>query len=300
MIKALRTPDDRFENLHDWQFAPNYVDSLSGYEGLQVHYVDEGPRDAETTFLCLHGQPAWSYLYRKMIPVFAGSGARVVAPDWLGFGRSDKPVDETVYRFSFHRSMMLRLIKHLDLSNVTLVCQDWGGVLGLTIPMELPERFSRLLVMNTTLAVGEMPSEGFAAWRSYNRSRHDLDIGALMLRSSSNLSEAEAKAYDAPFPDAAYKSGVRRFPELFMTEPDMEGADTSKRARDWWNNEWDGPTFMAVGMQDPVLGPPVMEQLRDTINGCPPPLEIPEGGHFVQEWGDEIAPAALAHWNSAS
>ena len=128
---AKRTPEDRFTNLPGYGFAPNYVDTLPGYEGLRVHYIDEGSKDADRTFLCLHGQPSWSYLYRKMIPVFADSGARVIAPDWLGFGRSDKPVEDSAYTFNFHRNMMLALIRHLDLTNITLVVQDWGGLLGL-------------------------------------------------------------------------------------------------------------------------------------------------------------------------
>lgn len=288
-----RTPDERFANLPGYDFAPHYVDTLRGYEGLRVHYVDEGPKDAARTFLCLHGQPTWCYLYRKMIPIFAASGARVIAPDWLGFGRSDKPADDSAYTFNFHRNMMLALIRHLDLSNITLVVQDWGGLLGLTLPLEMPDRFSRLIVMNTTLAVGASPSPGFDAWKAFAASQPDLDIAALMKRSSPKLSDAEAAAYGAPYPDISYKAGVRRFPQLVMVKPDMEGADISRQAAAWWRTDWRGQSFMAVGAADPVLGPPVMERLRQQINGCPEPLIIPDGGHFVQEWGDIIAPAAL-------
>lgn len=288
-----RTPDERFANLPGYDFAPHYVDTLVGYEGLRVHYIDEGPKDAARTFLCLHGQPSWSYLYRKMIPIFAASGARVIAPDWLGFGRSDKPADDSIYTFHFHRNMMLALIRHLDLGNITLVVQDWGGLLGLTLPPDMPDRFSRLIVMNTTLAVGASPSPGFDAWKAFAASQPDLDIPALMKRSSPILSAAEAAAYGAPYPDISYKAGVRRFPQLVMVKPDMEGTDISRRAAEWWGTDWRGQSFMAVGAADPVLGPPVMERLRQQINGCPEPLIIPDGGHFVQEWGDIIAPAAL-------
>lgn len=293
-IRALRTPESCFSGLQDYSFLPNFRADLSGYEGLRVHYLDEGPRDAEVTFLCLHGQPAWSYIYRKMIPVFVEAGHRVIAPDLLGFGRSDKPVDEAVYTFGFHRRMLCALIEALDLNNVVLVCQDWGGILGLTIPPDMPQRFSRLLVMNTTIPIGEPVSEGFDRWRSFNRSRPDLDIAALFQRSQPDMSVEEAKAYAAPFPDARYKAGVRRFPELVMTDPGMPGIDEARRARDWWTNEWGGPTFMAVGMADPVLGPDVMATLRSQINGCPPPMEVRDGGHFVQEKGDQIARAALS------
>ena len=269
------------------------MDDLPGYEGLRVHYVDEGPQNAVRTYLCLHGQPTWSYLYRKMIPDFLDSGARVIAPDWLGFGRSDKPVADDVYTFHFHRDMMLALIERLDLQQVTLVCQDWGGLLGLTLPPDMPDRFERLIVMNTTLATGSSPSQGFNAWKAYSASQPDMDIAALMKRGTPVLSDAEAAAYGAPFPDAAYKAGVRRFPELVMVAPGMEGVETSKRAANWWAREWHGDTFMAVGGTDPVLGPPVMEKLQAQIRGCPEPMVIEEAGHFVQEWGAPVAKAAL-------
>lgn len=295
-LEFVRTPDARFENLPGYNFAPNYVDSLPGYEGLRVHYLDEGPKDADRTFLCLHGQPSWSYLYRKMLPVFVESGARVICPDWLGFGRSDKPTEDAVYTFHFHRSMMVALIDHLSLNNVTLVCQDWGGLLGLTIPMDMPDRFSRLLVMNTAIAVGLSPGEGFESWRAYNRTQPDMDVEALMKRGTPILSDAEAAAYGAPFVDVTYKAGVRRFPDLVMTDPSMEGVDTSKRATEWWRNEWTGESFMAVGVQDPVLGPNQMQTLRSNIKGCPEPMMVEDGGHFVQEWGAPIARAALSRW----
>lgn len=292
-IEALRTPDDRFASLPGWPYAPHYIDDLPGYEGLRVHYVDEGPEKAVRTYLCLHGQPTWSYLYRKMIPVFLDSGARVIAPDWLGFGRSDKPVADETYTFHFHRNMMIELVKRLDLQNITLVCQDWGGLLGLTLPPDMPERFERLIVMNTAIATGASPSEGFDAWKAYSASQPDLDVAALMKRGTPILSDAEAAAYGAPFPDISYKAGVRRFPELVMVGPDMEGVKTSKRAVEWWGREWHGDTFMAVGAADPVLGPPVMDVLRGQIRNCPEPMIIEEAGHFVQEWGEPVARAAL-------
>ncbi|MEM9375684.1 MAG: haloalkane dehalogenase [Pseudomonadota bacterium] len=299
-IASVRTPDEQFANLPDFAFAPNYADALPGYEGLRVHYLDEGPKQAERVFLCLHGQPSWSYLYRKMIPVFLGTGARVICPDWLGFGRSDKPTDDAVYTYHFHREMMVAFIEALDLQNITLVCQDWGGILGLTIPVDMPDRFVRLLVMNTTIAIGESPGEGFEAWRAFNRTQPDLDVAGLMKRASPVLSDAEAAAYAAPYPDQSFKAGVRRFPELVMTDPGMEGIDVSKRAVVWWRDHWQGHSFMAVGAQDPVLGPAQMEALRANIRGCPAPMVIEEGGHFVQEWGAPIARAALAAWGDTA
>ncbi|MEO1251478.1 MAG: haloalkane dehalogenase [Pseudomonadota bacterium] len=300
-IEALRTPDERFENLPDWPYAPRYVDDLAGYEGLRMHYVDEGPADAETTFLCIHGEPSWAYLFRKMIPVFTAAGHRAVAVDMFGFGRSDKPIDDEAYTYHFHRNALLAFVEKLDLKNVCLVVQDWGGLLGLTLPMAAPQRYSRLIVMNTGLPAGEEAGEGFAAWRAYNRATPDLSVGGLMKRTTPILSDAEANAYDAPFPDQSFKGGVRRFPELVMlreegkelTPLSKEGVETSLQARKFWSQDWTGETFMAIGMQDPVLGPPAMHMLRKMIKGCPEPVEVADAGHFVQEWGEPIAKAAL-------
>lgn len=293
-MEALRTPDERFAVLPAFPYAPRYVDDPGTGAGLRLHFVDEGPRDAAAVFLCLHGQPAWSWLYRRMIPVFLGAGHRVVAPDFPGFGRSDKPLDETVYTFGFHRQTLLRFIERLDLRNICLVCQDWGGLLGLTLPMDMPDRFTRLLVMNTTLATGDAPlNDGFLAWRAFSNRTPDMAIGALLRRACPHLTDAEAAAYDAPFPDARYKAGVRRFPNLVCEQPDADGAALSRHARDWWRTAWSGESFMAVGMKDPVLGPPVMAELRLHIRGCPPPLEIADAGHFVQEWGEPVAHKAL-------
>ncbi len=295
-IDFLRTPDHAFKDLPDYDFKANYIEGLPGYEGLRGHYLDEGPKDSEHTFLCLHGQPAWSYLYRKMIPVFVKSGARVVAPDFFGFGKSDKPTDEATYNFNFHRDYLKAFIEKLDLKNVTLVCQDWGGLIGLTLPVEYPDRFKRLIIMNTFIFQGEHVNEGFANWREYANSQQDLNISKLMLRSSSILTESEALAYDAPFPDQTYKSGVRRFPQLGMTTPEMQGVDISKKAVQFFKHDWKGPCFMAVGAADPVFGLPIMEKLKSMIPGTSDLMVIKEGGHFVQEWGDEIAQAALEYF----
>jgi pimeloyl-ACP methyl ester carboxylesterase len=296
-IEALRTPDPRFVDLDGWPYQPRYVTDLEGYEGLRMHYVDEGPADAEHVFLCLHGEPTWAYLYRKMIPVFVEAGHRVIAPDFFGFGRSDKPVDDAVYTFGFHRGALMRFVEKLDPKNVTLVCQDWGGILGLTLPMDMPGRFSRLLVMNTAIVAGDLPaSKGFLEWRDYVAKTPDLDVARLMKRACEGLTDAEAHAYAAPFPDDRYKAGVRTFPAIVPIEKDMEGADVGRRAGAFWSGEWDGPIFMAVGEKDPVLGPPVMAMMRMILKGCPEPLMLPNAGHFVQEHGDVVARAALEAW----
>ena len=289
---VLRTPPERLAGLPDFPYAARRFERP---DGLVVQYIDTGPGDAAKTWLCLHGQPTWSYLYRRMIPAFVAAGHRVIAPDFLGFGGSDKPADEAVYTFDFHRRTLLELIAALDLRNIVLVVQDWGGLIGLTLPMEAPDRYAGLLVMNTTLATGDEPlGEGFLQWRSFSNRNPDMDIARLMQRACPHLTSAEAAAYAAPYPDASFKAGVRRFPNLVPDRPDADGAALSRQARDFWANRWTGKSLMAIGMKDPVLGPPVMRALHRHIRGCPPPLEIADGGHFLQEWGGPIAQAAVA------
>ena len=293
--KSVRTSEERFENLPGWDYAPSYIEDLAGYEGLRWAYVDEGTKDAPV-FLCLHGEPSWGYLYRKMAPVFLKAGYRVVIPDMFGFGRSDKPVDDAVYTFDWHRGALKAFLERMELTDVCLVCQDWGGVLGLTLPMDYPDRFSRLIVMNTAIGIGKGASEGFIAWRDFMANTPDLDVAGLMKRATPILSDEEAAAYAAPFPGAEFKAGVRRFPALVPITPDMDGVQTGLKAVKFWSEDWTGDSFMAVGMQDPVLGPDTMAWMRSVINGCPEPMEIAKGGHFVQEWGAPIAEAALKHF----
>jgi haloalkane dehalogenase len=294
MNEILKTSPERFADLPGFAWKARRRDDLPGFGGLAMAHIDEGPESAPV-FLCLHGQPTWSFLYRRMIPHFLKTRSRVVAPDFFGFGRSDKPADDAVYTFDFHRNSLLAFVRALDLTDVTLVVQDWGGLLGLTLPMEMPERFSRLIVMNTALPTGDLPlGKGFLDWRAYSNSQPDMAVGKLLKRACPQLSAAEVAAYDAPFPDARYKSGVRRFPNLVPEFVDSPGAAIGRAAREFWRNTWAGRSVMAIGMADPVLGAPAMRVLHRDIRGCPPPLEFAAAGHFVQEWGEEVAPAVIA------
>ena len=288
-MKVLRTPEERFKNLPGYPYEPNYIEDLQGYENLRMHYVDEGSKESDIVFLCLHGEPSWSYLYRKMIPIFVKAGYRAVAPDLFGFGKSDKLVEDDNYSFKFHRNAVISFIKYLDLKNITLVCQDWGGILGLTLPMEMPDRFTRLLIMNTFLPASEseLPS-GFLKWAKYNNTQPDLAIGAGLAHSLPFLSEEEIAAYDAPFPDITYKAAVRTFPNIVW-----ETFQTSKKAQEFLTKDWSGDTFMAIGLKDFYIGGPPMHYLRKFIKNCPQPFELEEGDHFLQEWGDIIAKEAL-------
>jgi len=297
-IEALRTPEERFAHLPDFAYPPQYVDDLPGYEGLRAAYIDTGPRNAQHVCLCLHGEPSWSFLYRRMIPVFVARGCRVVAPDFYGFGRSDKPVNDADYSFHFHRNFILRLVERLNLERITLVAQDWGGLIGLTLPVDagFRPRLARAIVMNTGLAVGTAPTPGFVAWRAYCASHPDLAVGPLIKRGTPHLTDAEVAAYDAPFPDVRYKAGVRAFPQLVMTDPAMPGVPESRAAMKFWSEQWNGKAFMAIGAADPVLGVEVMRRLHALIRGCSEPLVIADGGHFLQEWGGEVAAKALDYF----
>jgi len=292
---ALRTPDTCFENLPDYPWQAQYIHDMPSLGGLRMHYLDEGPKDAQVTWLCLHGNPAWSYLYRKMIPVFLNAGHRVVAPDMPGFGKSDKPKKDSAHSFTWHRQVLLEFVEALDLQSIHLVVQDWGGILGLTLPMAAPQRYQGLLVMNTTLATAEHPlSPGFLAWRQMCADKPNFDVGRLFGRGNPQMSPAECAAYNAPFPDAGHRAALRVFPPMVPEFAHSDGADVSRQAQDFWQHDWQDKSFMAIGAQDPVLGVEVMQALREKIRHCPEPLVLPEAGHFVQEHGEQIAQAALA------
>jgi tRNA(adenine34) deaminase len=291
---AVRPPESRFEGLPDYPWAPHYLNDLPALSGLRLHYLDEGPRDAPVTWLCLHGNPAWSYLYRKMIPTWLAAGHRVVAPDLPGFGKSDQPKKTSAHTFEWHREVLLQFIDRMDLNRVNLVVQDWGGLLGLTLPMAAARRYAGLLVMNTTLATGDAPlSPGFVAWREMCAKNPDFSVSRLFARGNPHMTADECAAYDAPFPDAGHRAALRAFPPMVPEHPDSPGAERSRQARVFWREHWQGRTFMAVGALDPVLGVPVMTALARDIAGCPEPMVLPQAGHFVQEHGQAIAERAL-------
>jgi len=228
-----------------------------------------------------------------MIPVMLESGARVVAPDFFGFGRSDKPVLDSTYTFHFHREFLLRFVEHVALRAITLVVQDWGGTLGLTLPVDIGFRskLDRLFVMNTVLPVGKPLGPHFYEWRSLVRSTPDLPVGQWIRATAPQLTDQETAAYDAPFPDTRFQAGARTFPDLAMVEPEMEGVAEAEAALRFWTEEWSSQSFMAIGAKDPDVE--TMQTLRKQIRGCPEPLVVPEAGHFVQEWGEIAARAGL-------
>jgi tRNA(adenine34) deaminase len=297
---ALRPQEDWFEGLPNYPWEPHYVSQLPSLNGLRLHYLDENHESAQPqqmTYLCLHGNPAWSYLYRKMIPVFTAHGHRVVAPDLIGFGKSDKFKKASQHNFMFHRDVLLEFVKHLDLKRVILVVQDWGGLLGLTLPMAMTERFAGLLVMNTTLATGQAPlSDGFLSWRRWCRDNPDFEVGKLFARGNKHLSAAECDAYNRPFTERGHRAALHAFPPMGPELQSSEGADISARALTFWRDEWQGQSLMAIGTQDPVLGVDVMRNLHQNIRNCPEPMMLNHAGHFVQEHGQIIAESAVHHF----
>ena len=294
---ALRTPESRFQDLPDYPWQPHYLNDLPSLQGLRMHYLDEGPVDAPITWLCLHGNPAWSYLYRKMIPVWLEAGHRVVAPDLIGFGKSDKPKRDAFHHFDWHRQVLIEFVERLDLRRVALVVQDWGGILGLTVPLASPTRYDHLLVMNTYLATAQAPlSEGFLAWRDMCEKKPNFEVSRLFARGNPQMSAQECAAYDAPFPDAGHRAALRAFPPMVPEHPDDEGVSWSRQAQVFWSTQWKGKSLMAIGQQDPVLGETIMRELARHIHGMPEPRLLPQAGHFVQEHGQAIAKWALGEW----
>ncbi|REK06853.1 MAG: alpha/beta fold hydrolase [Planctomycetota bacterium] len=282
-MKTLRTPDARFENLADWPYEPHYVEVPGG---LRMHYVEAGQGDP---ILCVHGEPTWAYLYRKMIPALSKQG-RVVAVDLVGFGRSDKPVGRKTYTYKLHHDALAAFIEELDLKNITLVCQDWGGLLGLPIAVEQPERFARLVVMNTGLPVSGKPfGPAFMAWRAFAEKSTDMDIGRLIQQATvSDLSDEVLAAYNAPFPDVSYKDGALEFPLLVPVSEDAEALPAMRAAADGLS-KWTKPALVMFSDKDPITagGDKYFRQLIPTAKD-EPEITIQDGGHFLQEDQGEV------------
>jgi haloalkane dehalogenase len=300
-LECLRTPDERFNNLPGYPFAPHYVDVPSGDGAtLRVHNVDEGPRDGAPV-LMMHGEPSWSYLYRKMIPIIIGAGFRAIAPDLIGFGRSDKPAKRSDYTYQRHVHWMTAFIEAIDLQNATLVGQDWGGLIGLRLVAEIPDRFARVVAANTFLPTGDNPpGEAFLRWQKFSQETPAFNVGGIIKGGCrTELAPKVIEAYNAPFPDDSYKEGARQFPLLVPTRPDDPSSEANRAA---WKvlGAWNKPFLCAFSDQDPVtrgadrafqaMVPGTKGQPHTTIEG---------GGHFLQEdKGEELA-QVIVDWLKA-
>ncbi len=295
-MKTLRTPDDRFDNLPGYPFQPNYI-NISDTEGgeLRMHYLDEGPADSNPV-LCMHGEPTWSYLYRKMIPLFTEAGHRVIVPDLVGFGRSDKPTEQGDYTYQRHVDWMQSLLDQLDLDHITLVCQDWGGSIGLRLVADNPDRFDRVVVANTGLPTGDNTiSDAFLQWQKTSIEMPVFDLKMVMqFGCAQPVAEEVQNAYDAPFPDETYKAGARIFPSLVPVTPDNPASEANRKA---WQvlGTFEKPFLTAFSDGDPITkgGDQIF---LDKVPGTKeqPHTTIKNGGHFLQEdVGEDFAEVVL-------
>jgi haloalkane dehalogenase len=291
-MEYLRTPDERFQDLEGYAFEPHYLNVASGDGGeLRVHYIDEGPREAPAVLL-LHGEPSWCYLYRKMIPVISASGYRAIAPDLIGFGRSDKPANRNDYTYQRHVDWMRSVVEQLGLRDVTLFGQDWGGLIGLRLVAEDPGRYSRVVAANTFLPTGDQnPGEAFLRWQQFSQTAPELPIGRIVNGGCvTDLSPEVIAAYEAPFPDEKYKEGARQFPALVPTKPDDPASEPNRKA---WEvlRRWEKPFLCTFSDSDPItrgadrallaMIPGTRGQPHTTVTGA---------GHFLQEdKGEELA-----------
>ena len=287
LMNALRTPDSRFENLPDYDFAPNYVD----IDGLRMHYVDEGPPDGDVVLL-LHGEPSWSYLYRHMIPPLRDAGLRVVAPDLIGFGKSDKPTMKSDYSYVGHVSWLKQFIATLDLNDITVFCQDWGSLIGLRVAAENEHRFARIVLGNGGLPTGdrEMPRV-FKIWQVFARFSPWFPIGKIVQKGTiTDLPDGVVAAYDAPFPSSSFKSGARAFPTLVPTTPDDPASDANRAAWEVFSR-WQKPFLTAFSNRDQFTrgGAKFFEQAVPGAQNREH-VKIRNAGHFLQEdKGPELA-----------
>ncbi len=283
-MKILRTPEARFANIPDYPFAPHYLD-IRDADGttMRLHYVDEGPRDAAPV-LMLHGEPSWSFLYRKMIAGLVAKGHRAVAPDLIGFGKSDKPTEQDDYTFERHVKWMSDWLTTTKLTNITLFCQDWGGLIGLRLVAAFPDRFARVIVANTGLPVGTGMTDGFKQWLNFSQTVPELPIGDIVaMGTKKGLSDTVKAAYVAPFPDETYKAGARRFPALVPVTPEHASVTENKAA---WEvlGRFTKPVLTLFGDFDPVTkgGERVFHERVPGTKGQPH-TTIKDAGHFLQE-----------------
>ncbi|WP_462250687.1 haloalkane dehalogenase [Ekhidna sp.] len=287
MIEIIRTPEERFENLPDYNFAPHYLELT---DGIRMHYLDEGDK-ANPTVLLLHGEPSWSFLYRKMIPILVANNFRVVTPDLIGFGKSDKPKKQSDYTYQNHMDWLTSFIEQLNLSNMLLFCQDWGGLTGLRLVTQMQDRFAMVVASNTTLPTGniEMP-EVFLKWREFSQKSPDFDIGKVIDKGTvADLSEEVIAAYNAPYPSEEYKAGARIFPMLVPVE--MDDPESAKNRSAWEIlAQWEKPFLTIFGDQDYIMkGAEVVFQkiIPGTKGQDHTHLNA---GHFIQEEkGEELA-----------
>ena len=290
-MDVYRTPDERFAGLYGYPWEPHYAD----VDGLRIHYLDEGSGDP---VLLLHGEPTWSFLYRKLIPTLAGVG-RVVAPDYAGFGRSDKPIQRGWYTHDRHYEVLERFVEQLDLQGVTAVLHDWGGPLGFRLAVEHPERIERLVVLNTGIYSGRPPGEPWLRFRAFvRRVGTDFQPGQLVrVTCPTPIPDEVVAGYDAPFPTAESKAGLLMFPELVPDAEDHPSAAKMLEVREGLR-AWPGRALVLFGDSDPIFSPRVGERFAELIPGAEPAETVEGGGHFLQEDRGDVLGERIARWLS--
>ena len=291
-MKKIYTSDiEKLINLPDFPYEARYEKNITGfedYEDMRMAYIDTGNKDSELTFLMLHGSPTWSYMYRHFIKEVNKANFRAVAFDMPGFGRSDKPLDEEAYTFESLRSSLICMINRLDLKNIVLVVHEWGGFIGLTIPMDMPERFDGIIMHNTTLVTGtNLMSDSYADWRKYIKDNPDLNIRAIMARTNKILNLKECNNYHAPFDSYESKVALRVMPEIFPNQKGKQGIEISKKAQDWFSNEYDGLALSLSGMRDPLFPQEALNSFFNSIKGIHKLPGVDNAGHFLPEWAME-------------
>lgn len=290
----LRTPDHRFENLPGYNFQPNYIES-SAHAIVRIHYLDEGPQNARETVLLMHGEPSWCYLYRRMIPILVRAGFRVICPDLVGFGRSDKPGSKSDYTFERMVDWMSEIVTQLELRDITFFGQDWGGMIGLRIIARYPERFSRVAIANTDLPLGTMQNLGasryFLKWQS-KISQETLNWSSLFQMALRRATKEECDAYEAPFPSERYKAATRAMPERVGLSPESFSVEENRGAVRRIFKNWTKPFLTAFSDKDVVTGPKIGEYWQRLVPGAKSVKHtvIKDAGHFLQDdKGEELA-----------
>lgn len=291
MSKFYRSTNENLFNLKDFPYEVKYIENIEGfdeYNDIRMSYIDEGKHNSELTFLMLHGSPTWSYLWRHFIKELLDADLRAVALDMIGFGRSDKPLDEEAYTFDSMRNSIIDAVKKLDLKNIVLVVHEWGGFLGLTIPMELKDRIDGIIIHNTVLTTGnQLMSDSYTDWRKYISDNPDINIRAVMARTNKILNLKECNTYHAPYDTFESKIAIRTLPKIYPDHPDKPGANYAQSSLDWLTEEFEGLIVAISGMRDPLFPQEAQNAFLNSIPGIIKLPGVDNAGHFLPEWAME-------------
>ena len=302
MKKYYRTDNKKLINLKDFPYQEKYLKNINGFEeykDIRMAYIDEGNKDSELTFLMLHGSPTWSYLWRHFIKEILDAKYRAVALDMIGFGRSDKPLHEESYTFEAMRKSLISAIEKLDLKNIVLVVHEWGGFLGLTLPMEIEERIDGIIIHNTTLTTGnQLMSDSYTDWRKYIDDNPDLNIRAIMARTNKILNLKECNNYHAPYDSFESKIALRAMPKIYPDHPDKAGADYAQKSLDWLSNNFEGLIIAISGMRDPLFPKEAQNAFLSSISGVVKLPGVDNAGHFLPEWAMEYGKDLIINYIS--